>query len=73
MCGCESCKPRLPELIKPYTWTEDGEAISCANCGFTAGADEWLTWECNDALRSDNPAFDHVVVVARAQMIAGHE
>ena len=73
VCGCESCKPRIPELIKPYIPTPDGEGYICANCGLTAGADEWLTWEGDECFRSENPHFDHIVAVARAQIVEQKE
>lgn len=42
-CGCnEFCLSKIPEGIKPYTWTEDGEGIRCANCGYTQSEDGWL-------------------------------
>lgn len=45
-CGCcDHCRRQIPEGIHPYTWTEDGECIRCANCGFTAHADQWLDIE----------------------------
>jgi len=41
-CGCPSCKSKIPEGIKPYLPTEDGEGYICANCGFVGSADFWL-------------------------------
>lgn len=40
-CGCESCISKLPQGMKPYTWDETGELISCANCGYTEHVDIW--------------------------------
>ena len=49
-CGCcESCRRRIPEGIHPYTWTEDGECIRCANCGFTAHVDQWMEIDAKQA------------------------
>ena len=69
ICGCESCAPRLAEKIKPYIVTPDGEGYICANCGFTAGADEWLTFE-GEVLKSTNPYFSWVVAVSKFQIFA---
>ena len=44
-CGCPACLPHLPAGMKPYQWTNDGEAVICGNCGFTAHADYWLDLE----------------------------
>jgi hypothetical protein len=45
-CGCQAwCLSQIPEGFKPYTWTDDGEAIICAGCGFTEGADIWMEEE----------------------------
>jgi NMD protein affecting ribosome stability and mRNA decay len=45
-CGCsEWCKKQIPEGIKPYTWTDDGDAMICPNCGFIGSSDFWLDEE----------------------------
>jgi hypothetical protein len=41
-CGCPACLPRIPEGYMPEIVTADGEATTCANCGFTQSYDGWL-------------------------------
>lgn len=53
-CGCNKfCLSKIPEGIKPYSWTDDGECIVCPNCGFTAHADFWLSMEEKEFRRCD--------------------
>ena len=44
-CGCITCLKKVPEGYLPYHWTEDGEHITCANCGLTMHVDQWLDEE----------------------------
>ena len=41
-CGRITCLKKVPEGYLRYHWTEDGENITCANCGLTMHADLWL-------------------------------
>jgi transcription elongation factor Elf1 len=51
-CGCNSCIDKVPTDYKPWIYSEDGELISCANCGFTMHSDWWLTLEENIFIKS---------------------